>query len=145
MRMQTQKTNVKCFSNVISLAGRDGSLHCYSFLQYQFTSGERKIKVKQHGNTNKGSRPFKPSATSMMERLKGLVQSSTPMVAVNRLLEEEGGIENIRFSGYIVTFNVGEYYVCLTYQDLMLKMKSGVHPVMLAPLDLNRHKKGEKF
>ena len=79
----------------ISFAGRDGLLHCYSFLQYQFTSGERKIKVKQHGNASKGSRPFKPSATSTMERLKELVQTSTPKVAVNRLLEEKGGMENI--------------------------------------------------
>ena len=211
----------------ISFAGRDGSLHCYSFLQYQFTSGERKIKVKQHGNASKGSRPFKPSATSTMERLKELVQTSTPKVAVNRLLEEKGGIENICSSGDIardrqqaanfrrnvkekenkiasscsdplltvmdrckleqadskvtfirevssapemlivlannfqlaevkrfctdparfsvlgvdVTFNVGEYYVCLTtYRDLMLKTKSGVHPVMLGPILLHQRK-----
>ena len=211
----------------ISFTGRDGSLHCYSFLQYQFTSGERKIKVKQHGNASKGSRPFKPSATSTMERLKELVQTSTPKVAVNRLLEEKGGIENIRSSGDIardrqqaanfrrnvkekenkvasscsdplltvmdrckreqadskvtfirevssapemlivlannfqlaevkrfctnpahfsvlgvdVTFNVGEYYVCLTtYRDLMLKTKSGVHPVMLGPILLHQRK-----
>ena len=211
----------------ISFAGRDGSLHCYSFLQNQFTSGERKIKVKQHGNASKGSRPFKPSATSTMERLKELVQTSTPKVAVNRLLEEKGGIENICSSGDIardrqqaanfrrnvkekenkvasscsdplltvmdrckreqadskvtfirevssapemlivlannfqlaevkqfctnparfsvlgvdVTFNVGEYYVCLTtYRDLMLKTKSGVHPVMLGPILLHQRK-----
>ena len=211
----------------ISFAGRDGSLHCYSFLQYQFTSGERKIKVKQHGNASKGSRPFKQSATSTMERLKELVQTSTPKVAVNRLLEEKDGIENICSSGDIardrqqaanfrrnvkgkenkvasscsdplltvmdrckreqadskvtfkrevscapemlivlannvqlaevkrfctnparfsvlgvdVTFNVGEYYVCLTtYQDLMLKTKSGVHPVMLGPILLHQRK-----
>ena len=210
----------------IPFAGRDGSFHCYSFLQYQFTGGERKIKVKEHGNATKGSRPFKPTATSTMVRLKELVRTSTPKVAVNRLLEEGGGIENVRSSadiardrqqaanfrrdvkekenkvascsdplltvmdrckqeqrdskctfirevssapemlvvlannfqlaevkrfctnpasfsvfGVDVTFNVGEYYVCLTtYRDLMLKTKSGVHPVMLGPILLHQRK-----
>ena len=195
-------------------------------MQYQFTGGERVIRVKPHGNATKSNRPFKPSAASTKTRLKELVQSSTPKVAVDRLLEEKGGIENICSSGEIardrqqaanlrrnvkekenkiasccdplltvmdrckveqrdpnitfirevttapemlvvlanglqlqevkrfctnparfsilgvdVTFNVGDYYVCLTtYRDLMLKTKSGVHPVMLGPILLHQRK-----
>jgi len=48
-----------------------------------------------------------------------------------------------RFSvfGVDVTFNVGDYYVCLTtYRDLMLKTKSGVHPVMLGPILIHQRK-----
>lgn len=37
--------------------------------------------------------------------------------------------------GVDVTFNIGDYYVCLTtYRDLMLKTQSGVNPVMLGPI-----------
>ena len=74
--------------NFVPFAERDGSFHHYSFLQYQLTGGERKIKVKPHGNATKSSRPFKPSALSTKLRLKELVQTSTPKVAVNLLFEE---------------------------------------------------------
>ena len=43
--------------------------------------------------------------------------------------------------GVDVTFNIGDYYVCLTtYRDLMLKTKSGIHPVMLGPILLHQRK-----
>lgn len=218
------KTKVTSY---FSLTGRDGSIHCYSFLQYQFTGGERKIKPKPHGNATASCRPFKPSEASTKTRLKELVQTNTPKVAVDLLLEEKGGIENIRSSGEFsrdrmqaanlrrdvkekekritsscsdplltvmdrckleqrdpklmfirevssapemlvvlannlqlaevkrfctnpasfsvlgvdVTFNVGDFYVCLTtYRDLMLKTKSGCHPVMLGPILLHQRK-----
>ena len=43
--------------------------------------------------------------------------------------------------GVDVTFNIGDYYVCLTtYRDLMLKTQSGVNPVMLGPILLHQRK-----
>lgn len=180
-----------------------------------------------HGNATVSRRPFKPSETSTKKRLRELVQFNTPKVAVDLLLQEKGGIENVRCSGEFardrqqaanlrrnvkekekkvssscpdpllvlmdrckmeqrdpklvfirevssapemlvilannfqlaevkrfctnpakfsvfgvdVTFNVGDFYVCLTtYRDLMLKTKSGVHPVMLGPILLHQRK-----
>ena len=207
--------------------GRDGSTCPYSFLQYQFTKGERKIEVTPHGNSTVSNRPFKPTEASTKQRLRELVQTNTPKMAVDLLCEEKGGLENIRSSGEIarnrqqaanfrrnvkekerkidssssdpllavmdrckreqrepnltfirevssapemlvvlanslqlaevkrfctnparfsvlgvgVTFNVGDFYVCLTtYRDLMLKTKSGIHPVMLGPILLHQRK-----
>ena len=48
---------------------------------------------------------------------------------------------NFSVLGVDVTFNIGDYYVCLTtYRDLMLKTKSGVNPVMLGPILLHQRK-----
>lgn len=77
--MYTQENeSKKVILKFVSFAGRDGSFHNYSFLQYQFTGGERKIKVKPHDNATKSSRPFKPPASSTKLRLKELVQNQYP-------------------------------------------------------------------
>ncbi|CAB3997480.1 Hypothetical predicted protein [Paramuricea clavata] len=85
--------------NLTVIKNRDGSPHYYCFLQYQFTSGENKIKPQTHGNASVSTRPFKPSEASTKTRLKQLVQTSTPKAAVDLLLEEKGGIENISSAG----------------------------------------------
>ena len=81
--------------------GRDGSTYPYLFLQYQFTKGERKIEVTPHGNPTVSNRPFKLTEASTKQRLRELVQTNTPKMAVDLLCEQKSGLENIRSSGEI--------------------------------------------
>ena len=65
------------------------STYPYSFLQYQFTKGERKIEVTAYWNATVSNRPFKPTEASMKQRLRDLIQTNTPKMAVNLLCEQK--------------------------------------------------------
>lgn len=69
----------------------------YVFIQYVFSEGETKVVVKPHGHSKKGNqRPFKRTMPSTVS----LVKSSTakPREIMHSLIDERGGIENVRSS-----------------------------------------------
>ena len=81
---------------VITLHDVDDKLLNYIFVQYYFIGPEKDISIRPHGNTQKVN-SFKRTNETTKQKIKRLCdENKTNKEVFNNLIEEQGGLENIK-------------------------------------------------
>lgn len=83
---------------LVYLKNGSGASFRYMFVQYVFTDGETALNLKPHGNSKIGNQkqPYKRTMPSTMKAIRE--EDSKPREVMHAIIDDRGGIENIRNS-----------------------------------------------
>ncbi|XP_070564660.1 uncharacterized protein [Ptychodera flava] len=97
-RQYVNKSSPDFHRVVIRLMKSDGVENNLTFVQYFFDGPEHNIVVKKHGNSKEG-KPYYRTSESTKSKIKLLSASSKAKAVVHQVIEDAGGVMNIKSVG----------------------------------------------
>jgi hypothetical protein len=95
---------------IIRVIDQKGGEIKVAFVQYYFSQGEHEVTLRPHGNS-KGKRPYIRTQYSTGSRVQELASAGQkPKQILHEILEEQGGLEQVRSSGHMVKNRQQAYY-----------------------------------